>query len=82
MIKFLLIFIIKVKVFGTLELGKACSINEFWVDTRGMIELIGALTVHIAGPSRTSAHLNIYDHKDGLYKVEYKVCFQSKLNLN
>ena len=69
----------KVKIFGTLELGKAYSINEFWVDTKEMIQLIGVLTVHIAGPPRTSAHLNIYDHKDGTYKVEYKVCFESKL---
>ena len=70
----------KVNVFGTLELGRAYSINEFWVNTREMIRLIGALTVHIAGPPRTSAHLNIYDHKNGIYRVEYKVCFESKLN--
>ena len=70
----------KVKVFGTLQLGKAYSINEFWVDTKEIIQLIGALTVHIVGPPRTSAHLNIHHHKDGIYKVEYKVCFESKIN--
>lgn len=39
-----------------------------------MTELIGGLKVHMAGPPRSAAHLNIIDNNDGTYKVEYKVC--------
>lgn len=65
----------QVKVVGRIDVGKAYAINKFIIDCREMTELIGGLKVHMAGPPRSAAHLNIIDNNDGTYKVEYKVCY-------
>ena len=68
---------VQVKVIGRIDVGKAYSINKFIIDCSEMTELIGGLKVHMAGPPRSAAHLNIIDNNDGTYKVEYKVCCHS-----
>ena len=53
-------------------MGKSLEINEFWVDCRELNPIIGQLKVHIVGPHRGAAHLDIIDNKNGTYYVHYK----------
>ncbi|XP_054152525.1 filamin-C-like [Oppia nitens] len=54
------------------ELGKAYAMNEFVVDCSGLKPVIGSLRVHMKGPERSAAQLNIRDNKNGTFKVSYK----------
>lgn len=54
------------------ELGKAYSVNEFVVDCSRVKQVIGGLKVHVKGPERSSAQLNIKDNKNGTYIIQYK----------
>jgi filamin len=63
----------EVKIHGNAsKLGKSLSINEFTVDCRSVEPVIGPLKVHVKGPERASAHLDIKDNKNGTYEVMYK----------
>ena len=46
--------------------------NEFFVDCSQVRPVIGNLKVHIKGPERSSAQLNIKDNKNGTYTIQYK----------
>ncbi|KAH9403296.1 hypothetical protein TYRP_015179 [Tyrophagus putrescentiae] len=54
------------------ELGKAFVMNSFVVDCSGVQPPIGGLKVHIKGPPRSSAPLNIVDNENGTYNINYK----------
>ncbi len=54
------------------ELGKAFAQNEFVVDCSRVKPVIGSLRVHVKGPERSSAQLNLIDNKNGTFRVLYK----------
>lgn len=54
------------------ELAKAFTPNEFVVDCSAVQPPIGGLKVHVKGPPRSSAALNIVDNENGSYRIVYK----------
>lgn len=63
----------KVTVHGRAwELGKAFAHNEFVVDCSQVQPPLGSLKVHVKGPERASAHLNIIDNENGTFTIRYK----------
>ncbi|CAG2116552.1 unnamed protein product, partial [Medioppia subpectinata] len=63
----------KVSIHGRAsELGKAFAVNEFVIDCSRVKPVIGSLKVHVKGPERSSAQLNLVDNKNGTFRVLYK----------
>jgi hypothetical protein len=64
------------------ELGKAYATNEFTVDCRSVQPVIGPIKVHVKGPQRASAQLNIRDNKNGTFKIMYKPTSPGNYTMN
>ncbi|XP_054152524.1 filamin-C-like [Oppia nitens] len=73
----------KVQVFGKASsLGRALIVNEFLVDCSKVKPVLGGLTVHVKGPVRSSAHLDIIDNRNGTYQILYKPILPGTYNMD
>lgn len=54
------------------ELGKAFAHNQFVVDCSQVQPPLGNLKIHVKGPERTSANMQIIDNENGTFTVQYK----------
>ena len=74
---------LQVRVIGKASsVGRALVINEFLVDCSRVKPVIGQLMVHVKGPVRSSAHLDIIDNKNGTYQVLYKPILPGVYNMD